>query len=216
MKVDRFEFERALTKRGVARIAGVDEVGRGPLAGPVVAAAVVLPIGWIQHDMPELLKGLNDSKKLSASTRDLYYSLLIDAPEIDFGIAIVDAAEIDRVNILRATWRAMDNAIAGLQSPPDHVLVDGKPNALLRMPQTAVIRGDSLSYSIAAASVLAKVTRDRLMVRYDSEFPRYGFAAHKGYGTPAHLAAISQHGPCALHRRSFAPLKQPEPDLFNS
>jgi len=214
--VDRFEFERALAERGLARIAGVDEVGRGPLAGPVVAAAVVLPIGWIQQGMPEPLKGLNDSKKLSASKRDQYYSLLIDAPEIDFGIAIVEAAEIDRVNILRATWRAMNNAVAGLQSPPDHVLVDGKPNALLRIPQTAVIRGDSLSYSIAAASVLAKVTRDRLMVRYDSEFPRYGFAAHKGYGTRAHLAAIAQHGPCMLHRRSFAPLKQPELDLFNS
>jgi ribonuclease HII len=205
---DRFVHERALLARGVRSIAGVDEAGRGPLAGPVMAAAVILPLAWIQNGMPESLRLLNDSKQLSERQRDAMFEELTRCPEVFHGIARLDSAEVDRWNILAATHRAMNQALEQLKPPPDHVLVDGLPVPTLDNRHTALVKGDSLSYSIAAASVLAKVTRDRVMIEYDRQYPEYGFAGHKGYGTARHLEALNRHGPCPIHRRSFAPVRQ--------
>ena len=215
MEIDRFEFERALLQEGMARVAGVDEAGRGPLAGPVVAAAVMFPVAWARDGLPEALRGLNDSKQLKPAQRECYFGMLTASSEIRFAVSIVDAGTIDAINILRATHQAMNEALARLTPPPQHVLVDGLRVGSLAFPQTPLVRGDARSYSIAAASVIAKVTRDRLMDDYDQQFPAYGFARHKGYGTVRHLAALAEHGPCPLHRRSFAPLKLPQPELFD-
>ena len=204
---DRFEFERALWTQGMTRVAGVDEAGRGPLAGPVLAAAAVLPSKWAESGLPSELEGLNDSKQLTAAQREKYFAFLTACPEVQFAIAQVGAGQIDAINILRATHRAMNNALAQLQPAPEHALVDGRPVKTMPVPHTAIVQGDARSYSIAAASVLAKVTRDRLMLEFDRQWPKYGFAGHKGYGTAQHLAAIAEHGPCPIHRRSFAPLK---------
>jgi ribonuclease HII len=212
--VDRFEFERLLHGRGLARIAGVDEAGRGPLAGPVVAAAVVLPVKWFSDGLPAELDGLNDSKQLSAVQRERFFEVLLKLPGVRYAIATVDAATIDAINILRATHRAMNEALAALAPVPEHVLVDGLRVKSIRFQQTPLVKGDSRSYSIAAASVLAKVTRDRRMCEFDAIYPGYGFAEHKGYGTEKHLAAIARLGPAPIHRRSFAPLRQPEPQLL--
>jgi ribonuclease HII len=211
---DRFEFERVLWQKNVARIAGVDEAGRGPLAGPVVAAAAILPSRWAETGLPAGLAGLNDSKQLTAAQREKYFQFITGCEEIEFAIAQVDAAAIDEINILQATHHAMNDALAQLNPQPQHALVDGRPVKTMRVPQTAIVKGDARSYSIAAASVLAKVTRDRLMLGFHAQFPEYGFAEHKGYGTAKHLAAIAQFGACPIHRKSFAPLKQPEPKLF--
>jgi ribonuclease HII len=212
---DRFAFERELLRQGIANFAGVDEAGRGPLAGPVVAAAVRLPTDWLEQGLPPELAGLNDSKQLSAAQRDRFFEFLTRAVGVHWGLAQVDASEIDTVNILQATHRAMNQALAQLRPPAQHALVDGRPVDSLALPQTALVQGDARSYSIAAASVLAKVTRDRLMVELDRQYPTYGFAVHKGYGTTDHLAALARHGPCPLHRRSFAPLKQQQLSLFD-
>jgi ribonuclease HII len=211
---DRLAFERELWARGLRLVAGVDEAGRGPLAGPVVAAAVILPAHWAQSGCEKTLRKLNDSKLLTAAQREEFFAILTAHPEIKFGIAIVDAETIDRINILQATHRAMNDALMQLSPAPEHALVDGLAVKSLRFPQTALVKGDSRSYSISAASVLAKVTRDRLMREFDRQFPAYGFAGHKGYGTAAHLAAIAAHGPCPIHRKSFAPMKPKEPELF--
>jgi len=211
---DRLHHERQLWAQGLTLIAGVDEAGRGPLAGPVVAAAVILPAHWRESGIPSELRELNDSKQLTEAQREEFFAVLAVHTEIQRGIAIVDSLTIDRVNILQATHRAMNEALAQLQPQPQHALVDGRPVNTLRVAQTALVKGDSLSYSIAAASVLAKVTRDRLMLDYEREFPGYGFGEHKGYGTPQHLAAIASLGPCAIHRRSFAPMKPRELELF--
>ncbi len=212
--VDRFRFERDLVGRGVARVAGVDEAGRGPLAGPVVAAAVIFPRDWICRGLPRELAGLNDSKQLTPARRESFFAFLTASAEIQFALAATGPAEIDKINILRATHRAMNAALAALPAPPDHVLVDGLPVPSIPSPQTALVKGDALSYSIAAASVLAKVTRDRAMLEWDHRYPHYGFARHKGYGTPEHLAALARFGPCPIHRRSFAPVKPAEPELL--
>jgi ribonuclease HII len=204
---DRFAFERVLWSRGLARVAGVDEAGRGPWAGPVVAAAVMLPARWAREGLPVELRGLNDSKQLTAAQRERFFEFLVHCPEVRYGIASVDAAEIDRLNILRATERAMQQALAQLRPAPEHVLLDGRAVAALALPQTALVGGDARSYSIAAASVLAKVTRDRMMLQFHARWPIYGFAEHKGYGTAAHRAALAAHGPCPIHRRSFAPVR---------
>ena len=211
---DRFEFERPLWQQGIGRVAGVDEAGRGPLAGPVVAAAVILPSRWAETGLPAALAGLNDSKQLTEAQREKFFAFITTCGEIEFGIAMVDAAVIDAINILQATHRAMNDALAKLQPLPPHALVDGRPVKILRVPQTAIVKGDARSYSIAAASVLAKVTRDRLMLEYHAQFPKYGFAAHKGYGTAQHLAAIAKHGACPIHRKTFAPLKPQGPKRF--
>lgn len=211
---NRFEFEQELWQKGLSHVAGVDEAGRGPLAGPVLAAAVILPHAWVKSGFDERLCDLNDSKQLTKRQREEFFSILTAHPEIRFAIASVDVKTIDRVNILQATHRAMNDALAQLHPEPQHVLVDGRPVKSMRFPQTALVKGDARSYSIAAASVMAKVTRDRLMLEYDRQWPVYGFAEHKGYGTPQHLAALAEHGPCPIHRRSFAPLKAKELELF--
>jgi ribonuclease HII len=212
--INSFEFEQTLWRQGVSRVAGVDEAGRGPLAGPVVAAAAILPSSWAEHGLPGELAGLNDSKQLTEARREQYFEFLTRCAEIEFGIALVDAGVIDRINILQATHRAMNDALTKLNPLPPHALVDGRPVKTLRVPQTAIVKGDARSFSIAAASVLAKVTRDRLMLEYHVRFPEYGFDEHKGYGTAKHLAAIARHGACPIHRKSFAPLKPEAPELF--
>ena len=212
--VNRFHFEQSLLTNGFTRLAGVDEAGRGPLAGPVVAAAVVFPSDWFFSDLPAALRGLNDSKQLSASQRDRFFDALQQLPDVESAIVAIDATIIDQINILEATHQAMNEALAKLQPSPEHVLVDGLRVKSIRHPQTPIVKGDSLSFSIAAASVLAKVTRDRLMHEYDRRWPEYGFAGHKGYGTARHLEAISKHGPCEIHRHSFAPLKVEQAELF--
>jgi ribonuclease HII len=204
---NRFEFEQPLWQAGVMRVAGVDEAGRGPLAGPVVAAAAILPPRWLETGLPAELAGLNDSKQLTEAQREKYFEFLTRCAEIEFAIAAVDAGVIDEINILQATHRAMNDALAKLNPLPPHALVDGRAVKTLRVPQTAIVKGDARSYSIAAASVLAKVTRDRLMLKAHAQWPEYAFAEHKGYGTAKHLVAIMKHGACPIHRLTFAPLK---------
>ena len=193
-------LEEAARGRGALRIAGLDEVGRGPLFGPVVAAAVVLASGF-QFD------GLTDSKKLSEKRRNKL-DLEIRANAIAFAIAEVDAETIDRINIRQASLLAMRRAVEQLALSPDFLLTDGRDTIDWECPQRAVIRGDAMSFSIAAASVLAKVHRDRLLVKLDGEFPGYGLAKHKGYCCPAHLAALAKLGPTPLHRKSYRPVAQ--------
>ncbi len=195
--------EDKLRARGLRFVAGIDEAGRGPLAGPVVAAAVILPARF-RH------RKLNDSKQLNAATRELLFAEITGHAEIRFAFAVVESVEIDRINILRATHEAMRRAVAQLDPPPEHVLIDGLPVRPFPHPQTALVGGDALSFSIAAASIVAKVTRDRLMVELCARFPAYEFARHKGYATPQHLAALKKHGPCPIHRRSFLPVRQAE------
>jgi ribonuclease HII len=193
--------ECALRARGFVLVAGIDEAGRGPLAGPVVAAAVVLPDGFT-------LDGLTDSKKVTAAKREKLYATLTTTAQILWAAAEATVTEIDRLNILRATHLAMARAIDALPERPDHALIDGLPVRDLSVDHTALVAGDSLSLSIAAASIIAKVTRDRLMVELDVEYPQYGFARHKGYGVCEHLEALRQYGPCPVHRRSFQPVAQ--------
>ncbi len=194
-----WKWEQQLWERGYRRVAGVDEAGRGPLAGPVVAAAVVLPF-------PCHLPGLNDSKLLTANERECLYDLILETA-LDWSIGKETARAIDRHNILQASLRAMGKAVKGLAHPSDSLLVDGLQRIPLPLPQETLVRGDRLSVSVAAASILAKVTRDRLMSRYDHRFPGYGFASHKGYPTQAHLFALSRLGPSPIHRLSFRPLR---------
>jgi ribonuclease HII len=195
-----FALENAARLRGALRIAGVDEVGRGPLFGPVVAAAVILPKGC--H-----LRDLNDSKKLSERKRN-ELDPEIRRNAIAWAIAAVDVETIDRINIRRASLLAMRLAVEQLALSPDFLLIDGRDTIEWPCPQQTVIQGDGASLSIAAASVLAKVYRDRLLVELDCQFPGYGLARHKGYGSPEHLAALARLGPTPLHRRSFHPVAQ--------
>ena len=197
-----FRYEKKLRVIGVARIAGIDEAGRGALAGPVVAAAVVLPEKF-RH------RKLNDSKQLAPELREQICSELVSDPQVRWTVGIVDSVEIDRINILRASHRAMRLAIEALIEPPDHALIDGLPVIPFPLPQTAVVDGDCISLSIAAASVIAKVTRDRLMRDFCAHFPQYCFGQHKGYGTELHLLKLYEFGPCPIHRRSFEPVAQP-------
>lgn len=193
-------LERRARRRGASVVAGVDEAGRGPLAGPVVTAAVVF------HNR-RFPKGLDDSKRLPLAERTRLYDEILACATVSVGIA--GPERIDRMNILRASLWAMGRAIAGLSESPDYVLVDGNmlPSGLACGAE-AVVGGDGLSVSIAAASIVAKVTRDRLMTRLGEAFPLYGFERHMGYSTPDHFAALRQHGPCPHHRRSFAPVRE--------
>jgi ribonuclease HII len=193
-------FEAEVRARGFRLIAGLDEAGRGPLAGPVVAAAVILP-------ETGKLKGVNDSKKLSASQREELFSLLFEKARA-VGIGIVEAEEIDRLNILRASLKAMKLATENLPLRPDFLLIDGIHSLTLPLAQQAIPQGDQRCLSIAAASIVAKVTRDRLMMAYHDQYPQYNFAQHKGYGTKEHLQAIRQYGCCPLHRQSFKAIYQ--------
>lgn len=192
---DLWEYERQLDPAGTRCICGVDEAGRGPLAGPVCAAAVILPRGL---EIP----GLDDSKKLTDKRRRALYDE-ITAQALAWHVALVDEKAIDEINILQATFRAMAEAVAGLSIRPDLALIDGNREPELPMEAISIVGGDGKSAGIAAASILAKVTRDRLMEELDGQYPQYGFAVHKGYPTKRHYAAIDQYGPCAIHRRSF-------------
>ncbi|MBB5350534.1 ribonuclease HII [Haloferula luteola] len=194
-------FEAACRDRGFKVIAGVDEAGRGPLAGPVVAAAAVLPEGF-------QCAGLNDSKKLSAKRRELLFTVLTEDPSVRWAMASVESEEIDRINILRATHRAMAEAVRLLGADVEHCLIDGLPVAGFPVDHQGVVKGDGRSLSIAAASIVAKVSRDRMMLEWAREFPQYGFERHMGYGTKAHLEALQRHGPCRIHRHSFQPVAQ--------
>jgi ribonuclease HII len=200
-----FSFEKAAVKRGLAEnlshIVGIDEAGRGPLAGPVSAAAVILPKGY-RHDL------LDDSKKLSEKKREVIYEDLIMDKRILWAHSLVEPEEIDRINILKATHAAMARAAAQLKIEPIYCLIDGLAVPNFPFPSEGIVKGDGKSLSIAAASIIAKVTRDRKMLEYAEEFPEYGFERHKGYGTKFHLEALQQHGPTKIHRRSFAPVAQ--------
>ena len=195
MTINLFEYEAALHAEGFHLIAGMDEAGRGPLAGPVCAAACVLPAGLV-------IDGLNDSKKISEKRREALYDL-ITAQALAWAVCLVDEKIIDEINILQATYRAMRGAVAQLGLSPDLCLVDGNRDPGLGLPTRTVVKGDATCASIAAASILAKVTRDRLMVQLDAVYPGYGFSVHKGYGTKAHYAAIDELGLCPIHRRTF-------------
>lgn len=195
------KHERNLLKTGVHMVAGVDEAGRGPLAGPVVAAAVILPAKF-RH------RRLDDSKKLSARAREEIYLELTTCVEIHWHAAAVGVEEIDRMNILRASHHAMRLAVQGLRMTPEHVLIDGLAVQPFPIPQTALVGGDAISFSIAAASVIAKVTRDRIMIEMHALYPDYDFDQHKGYSTRGHLAKLYKHGPCPIHRRTFEPVAQ--------
>lgn len=186
-------FEQELVQGRI--FAGIDEAGRGPLAGPVVAAAVVMPV-----DCPLLY--VDDSKKLSAAKREELFDRILDLA-VSVGIGIASPGRIDEINILQATYEAMREAVSQLDPAPEALVNDAVIIPGLSVMQKAVIKGDAKCYSIAAASIIAKVTRDRMMVQYDSLYPEYGFAAHKGYGSAAHIAALKQHGPCPIHRHSF-------------
>ena len=195
MKLDLWEIERELHAEGIGLICGVDEAGRGPLAGPVCAAAVILP--------PETeLPGLNDSKKLSEKKREQLFPQ-IQRIALAWSVAFASVEEIEERNILGATMLAMNRAIAGLSLTPDLALIDGNRNKEIEVPSRCVVHGDARCASIAAASILAKVSRDHLMLELAREYPQYGFEKHKGYGTRAHYAALREYGPCPAHRPSF-------------
>ena len=197
-----FSYERALRVReGVLSIAGVDEAGRGPLAGPVVAAAVILPL-------EDFALPLRDSKALREDTREELAAALLADRRVRYAVSVKSAARIDEINILRATHEAMREAAQALSPSPELVLVDGLRVPDFPFPAQFVVKGDALSASIAAASIIAKTHRDHLMLDYDREYPDYGFARHKGYGTAEHLAALAARGPCPIHRRSFATVAQ--------
>ena len=196
-----FTLELALHARGLLRIAGIDEAGRGPLAGPVAAAAVILPSRFHAD-------GLDDSKKISARQRETVFEILTTDKRVIWAVATAGREEIDRLNILRATHLAMRRATEALSEQPDHCLIDGLPVRDFPLPHDGIVKGDGKSLSIAAASIIAKVTRDRIMHGLDQEFPQFGFAKHQGYGTKMHLEALRTHGPCRHHRRSFRPVAQ--------
>ncbi len=203
-------FERQFWERGCRRLAGVDEAGRGPLAGPVVAAAVIFPRASLEAEAAGRLAELTDSKQLTANQRQYFFDLLRAEPLVEIGVGVADAAEIDRHNIRQATHLAMRRALLNLPALPEHALVDGLPVNGLPCPSTAIVRGDGRSLSIAAASVIAKVTRDAFMTALGEKFPAYGFARHKGYGTQAHIQALLRDGPLPQHRRSFRPVREIE------
>ncbi len=194
-----YAYEYAARDEGAKYVAGVDEAGRGPLAGPVVVAAVILPFGLF-------LPGLNDSKKVAPKKRELLYDEILEKAAA-VRVSIVDAATIDRVNIYQATMNGMYDAILHLDPKPDKVLIDAVELSKLPTPSLSIIKGDAKSASIAAASIIAKVTRDRMMLKYDALYPQYGFAQHKGYGTAQHIEALEKYGPCPIHRKSFEPVR---------
>ena len=193
-------FEESAYKAGRRCVAGVDEAGRGPLAGPVVAAACILPRGL-------QIEGIDDSKKLTPKKREELYDLLTSQPDIYYGIGIVESEAIDEINILRAALKAMALAVGDLEIEPDYLLIDGNHLPPTHLAAKAIIKGDSRSLSIGAASIIAKQTRDLLMKQYHKKYPNFGFDRHKGYGTKGHVEALKLHGPCPIHRRSFEPVR---------
>jgi ribonuclease HII len=193
-------IDEELRQKGYTLIAGVDEAGRGPLAGPVYAAAVILPA---ENGLPDTM----DSKKISPARRETLYDEILSVA-VAWHASSIENQVIDRINILQATLKAMVEAVKNLSDIPEMILVDGSHTPFVDSHSRALKKGDGLSQSIGAASIIAKVLRDRLMIRYDEEYPQYGFARHKGYGTREHLEAIARHGPCPIHRRSFAGVKE--------
>ena len=190
------QIENEYHKQGIKYIAGIDEAGRGPLAGPVVVASVIMP-------EDSMIEGVNDSKKVSEKKRELLFDK-IKEEAISYSVAIISEKEIDDINILNATKKGLTDSISGLEVKPDLIIVDALDKIdTLGIPYKPIIKGDALAYSISAASILAKVTRDRIMRQMDEIYPEYGFAKHKGYGTAAHISAIKEHGLCEIHRRSF-------------
>jgi len=200
---DMLFFEKKAKESSYNRVAGIDEAGRGPLAGPVVAAACILPLN-IESD----ISGINDSKKLSPKKREKIFEELHEHPEVFLGIGIVSAEIIDSINILQATIQAMLLAVENLTVQADYLLVDGLYLPHPHLPVEKIIKGDSLSFSIAAASIVAKVTRDRILIEMDKKWPEYAFAKHKAYGTLIHREALKKYGPCPEHRKSFAPVRE--------
>ncbi|MDP3803927.1 MAG: ribonuclease HII [Candidatus Omnitrophota bacterium] len=196
--VTLLQHEKRLSSQGLKLIVGIDEAGRGPLAGPVVAGAVILKDFDFKED-------IDDSKKLSPQKRERAYREIVEKAIV--GVGIVDEKTIDRINVYRATIRAMQEAVNNLKAEPDYALVDGRMKVPTKCPIKCIVGGDSKSLSIAAASIVAKVTRDRIMVKYDRVYPQYGFARHKGYGTKFHMTALEEHGPSPIHRFSFQPVK---------
>lgn len=193
--INWFEFENIVYNKGYKFVCGVDEAGRGPLAGPVCAAAVILPQNMI-------IEGVNDSKKLSEKKRDALYDVIKETA-LSYSIAFATVEEIEEINILNATMLAMKRAVEGLNIPADFAYIDGNKTPQLQIPCEYIIKGDARSMSVAAASILAKVTRDRLMLEYANAYPEYKFEKHKGYGTKVHMDAIREYGPCPIHRLSF-------------
>ncbi len=193
---DMLIYEQEFSNLGYLHIAGVDEAGRGPLCGPVVAAAVILP-----KDL--YIEGINDSKKLSEKKREKIYEEIVNNKEIIYGVGISDIDVIEKVNILNATKLAMIEAIKNLNTKPDFVMIDGNQNINIDIPSQTLVSGDSKSASIAAASIIAKVTRDRMMQIFDKEYPEYNFSKNKGYGTASHIEDIKKYGICKIHRPSF-------------
>lgn len=207
MHMPDFKIEHALWKKGYRRVAGIDEAGRGALAGPVVAAAVLINSKVKIQNFP-----IKESKQLTARQREKFYHILTQHPHIEWGIGIVSERVIDRVNILQATKLAMEKAVENLQKKiggaPDILLLDGNFTINVPVEQRAFVKGDALIYSCAASSIIAKVTRDHIMKRLRFVYPAYGFDVHKGYGTALHLAMLKKHGPCPAHRKSFRPVCQ--------
>lgn len=190
------KIEQSLYNEKIQHICGIDEAGRGPLAGPVVVASVIMP-------QDSMIEGVNDSKKVSEKKRELLYDKIIEEA-VAYGVGIVNQEEIDRINILNATKQALTMSLRELKLKPDLILVDALNNIdTLQIPYKSIIKGDAKAYSIAAASIIAKVTRDRIMRQWDEIYPQYGFIGHKGYGTKVHIEAIKQYGICPLHRKSF-------------
>jgi len=192
-------YEQAKRKEGYQLVAGIDEAGRGPLAGPVSAAAVILPDGF-SHTL------LDDSKKLTEKRREIIYEEITNRDDIVWGMSMGDREEIDSINILKSTHAAMARAARKLKQLPDYCLIDGLSVPNFPIASEGVVKGDTKSLSIAAASIIAKVSRDRIMLKYAEQYPEYGFERHKGYGTSLHLEALKKHGPCAIHRQTFAPV----------
>lgn len=205
-KPDVLLYEKEAWASGFLRLAGIDEAGRGPLAGPVVAAAVIFDPATIQAELDTAFAGLTDSKAMSEARRDEYFDVLNASESAAIGVGIVESEEIDRINILKATHKAM--AMAASQINPRYALVDGLPVKGLPCESKSIVKGDALSISISAASIIAKVTRDRIMIELDAQYPEYGFARHKGYGTKQHLGALKKHGATPIHRHSFRPVAE--------
>jgi ribonuclease HII len=203
-KPDVLLYEKEAWASGFVRLAGIDEAGRGPLAGPVVAAAVIFDPDYLQAELERTFSRLTDSKAMTEALRAEYFGVLTGSEFTAVGVGIVESGEIDRINILRATHKAM--ALAAEQVQPQFALVDGLPVRGLPCASKSIVKGDALSISISAASIIAKVTRDRIMVELDARYPEYGFAGHKGYGTRQHLDALKQHGATPVHRQSFRPV----------
>lgn len=199
-------YEKEAWLSGFLRLAGIDEAGRGPLAGPVVAAALIFDPDYIKKEYARTFEHLTDSKKVTQKRREHFFDLLTTSKHVTIGVGIVTSDEIDQINILKATHKAM--ALAASQITPQYALVDGLPVKGLPCKSTSIVKGDALSISISAASIIAKVTRDRIMIEYDRQYPNYGFAQHKGYGTKKHLLALQKHGPILIHRKTFRPISE--------